>query len=293
MTHLKLALTLKKRLMLFVCIAVICFFIVSIISFVISLKWGNSMPAVRILTILQDLILFIMPAIVTALLVTRQPASLLAIDRPVRWVPLMVAIATMLVSIPAMNYVIVLNQKLPLPDELAATLTQLEEQAQTVVTLLMGPHTVPNLIMSILIIGILAGFSEELLFRGGLQRLLTTGGINPHTAIWTTAIIFSIIHFQFYGFVPRMLLGAFFGYALYWTRTLWIPIILHITNNTLYLISQWFTGSETEPSLLDTIGDGSEFISITISIVLTAIGLWALKNFGKQDSSEWAESATR
>ena len=102
---------------------------------------------------------------------------------------------------------------------------------------LMGTDTIGSIIMSILIIGLLAGFSENF-FRGALQRLLSTAGRNIHVAVWLTAFIFSAVHMQFYGFVPRMLLGAMFGYMAVWSGSLWIAVIAHATNNSLVVIAQ-------------------------------------------------------
>ncbi len=91
-------------------------------------------------------------------------------------------------------------------------------------------------IMAFLTIAVLAGIGEELLFRGLIQRKLMLATKNPHVAIWLTAIVFSAIHFQFYGFLPRMLLGAVLGYFYYWSGNIWVPIAGHIFNNGLALV---------------------------------------------------------
>ncbi|MDE5921710.1 MAG: CPBP family intramembrane metalloprotease, partial [Paramuribaculum sp.] len=113
-----------------------------------------------------------------------------------------------------------------------------EANAMAVTQQLIGPDSIGSIVMSILIIGLLAGFSEEIFFRGGLQRLLSTAGMNIHVAVWLTAFIFSAVHMQFYGFVPRMLLGAMFGYMAVWSGSLWIAVIAHVTNNSLVVIAQ-------------------------------------------------------
>lgn len=272
----QLVLNLKKRLLLLAFFFVIAFFIVSVISAFIVMKFGpDYTPACRILAVLQDVLMFITPAILTAYLVTRQPATLLCIDKGIPAYSTIVAICVLVASIPAMNCVIWLNQQLPLPEALAQQLRAMEHSADAMIAALQGPHTVPNLIMSILIVGVFAGLSEELLFRGALQRLLSTGGINKHAAIWIAAVVFSLLHMQFYGFVPRMLLGAFFGYLLLWTGSLWVPIIVHSSNNILYLIGQWIAdGGE---SAIDSIGAGNDYWQVTISAVMVAFGLSLLR----------------
>ncbi|MEG1774662.1 MAG: CPBP family intramembrane glutamic endopeptidase, partial [Oscillospiraceae bacterium] len=66
-------------------------------------------------------------------------------------------------------------------------------------------------------------------------------------AIWMAAFAFSMFHMQFYGLIPRMLLGAYFGYLLVWTRSLWIPIIAHFANNAIALLQIWLQQRGTDP----------------------------------------------
>ena len=88
-----------------------------------------------------------------------------------------------------------------------------------------------KIIVGLIVIAVVAGIGEELIFRGLIQRKFYKGLNNPHLAICGAAIIFSAIHMQFYGFLPRMMLGALFGYLYLWTGNLWVPIAAHIFNN--------------------------------------------------------------
>lgn len=92
-------------------------------------------------------------------------------------------------------------------------------------------------LVGILVIGFLAGIGEEYLFRGILQPKLHLYTGNAHAGIWIAALIFSAIHFQFYGFLPRVMLGALFGYLYYYSGSLVYPIIAHILNNTMTVIA--------------------------------------------------------
>src|SRR5690606_22815032 len=96
---------------------------------------------------------------------------------------------------------------------------------------------VGELFAGILVIGILAGIGEEYLFRGILQPKLHRYTGNAHAGIWIAAIIFSAIHFQFYGFLPRLMLGALFGYLYYFSGSLVYPIVAHILNNALTVVA--------------------------------------------------------
>ncbi|MDE6177435.1 MAG: CPBP family intramembrane metalloprotease, partial [Paramuribaculum sp.] len=141
------------------------------------------------------------------------------------------------------------------------------------------------LIISVIIIGVLAGVSEELFFRGTLQRLLITRPMPPHIAIWLTAVIFSLVHFQFFGFVPRVLLGAFFGYLAWWSGSVWLPAIIHAVNNSVVVITE-FRGL---PESLNQWGNGDtsiERIAVVISVMAVAVLAWIInRQASKQQSA--------
>lgn len=87
------------------------------------------------------------------------------------------------------------------------------------------------LLLNLLVMAVIPAIVEEIYFRGVLQHIMVRMFRNGHVAIWVTAIIFSAIHVQFYGFFPRLLLGLFFGYAYVWSRSIWVPIFGHFVNN--------------------------------------------------------------
>jgi len=270
----KLLLSPGRRLALLLCLFIACYVLLSILAAVMVMVFGqDSTPAMRILTVLQDIVVFIVPAVATAVLVTRRPAGLLAIERRPAPQPTLIAVITMLVAVPAMNSLIAFNEAIPLPPDIANALRGMEESAAGMIEAVTGPHDIPNLLMTILIVGIMAGLSEELLFRGCLQRLLSCGGMNHHAAIWLAAAVFSLLHLQFYGFFPRMVLGAFFGYLLWWTGSVWVPVIIHALNNTFYLIEQYRAFGLPEAS--ETAGDGN-LLMVVASLLLTAAGIYAI-----------------
>lgn len=104
-----------------------------------------------------------------------------------------------------------------------------------------------------LVIAILPGIGEEFLFRGLLQNSLHKWSKNAHIAIWGSAFLFAAIHLQFYGLVPRMMLGAVFGYLYVWSGNIWYPIISHIANNGIGVIAVYYAQlNESAPNLDDT-----------------------------------------
>ncbi|MCM1066010.1 MAG: CPBP family glutamic-type intramembrane protease [Muribaculaceae bacterium] len=238
-----LVLSLGQRLLLLLCTFLICFVLTAAASYLLGrVLAANPAAAVRISAVTQDFLTFIIPAIVTALLVTRRPAELLALTRRPSLVAVAATIVAMGVSLPAQEAIIYWNYHISLPEALAgfeAAARAMESAAGGTMRLLMADTSTPALILNLLIVGLLAALSEELLFRGCFQRLLTTGGVNRHVAVWAVAFCFSALHMQLFGFVPRLLLGAFFGYLLLWSGSLWLPVTAHALNNTLFVLSAW------------------------------------------------------
>ncbi|MDE7473222.1 MAG: CPBP family intramembrane metalloprotease [Muribaculaceae bacterium] len=257
----------------------------SLISSLLTPHISDPTTLMRVLTLFQTIFIFIVPALITAVLSTKLPATMLAIDHKPQLYPTLLTILALVTAIPAMNMIIEWNNNLTLPEsmaELEATLRSLEESAASATQALMGTNSVGSFIVAILIVGVMAGLSEELFFRGALQRILSSGRLNPQIAIWIAAFIFSFMHFQFFGFVPRLILGLFFGYILLWGNNLWYCVIAHTTNNILAVTSMWLSERNSTSINLDTLGQTvdstiPQLPLVIISIVATTLVITVLK----------------
>lgn len=133
-----------------------------------------------------------------------------------------------------------LNAKLTLPERwfgLETWMRQQEEQIGEVTLQLLRDTSLFGLLGNLVVIAAIAAIGEELLFRGALQTILLRWFRNPHLAIAVTAVIFSAIHMQFYGFLPRLYLGVIFGYLFFWSGNIWLPIFAHFINNAAVVVS--------------------------------------------------------
>lgn len=264
-------------LLLLVFLLIICFIGAAGANYLLGkVLAGREAAALRIGAVVQDLLLFIVPAIATALVATRRPAALLCLQHRPSPLTYVLAAATMVAAIPALEGVIYWNANIDfsfLGSGMEQLLRSVEEASAQTMAVLLGDGSAASLAVNVLIVGIAAGFSEELLFRGTVQRLLRCAGLGPHAAIWVTAIVFSAVHMQFYGFVPRMLLGAFFGYLLYWSRSIWVPVFAHALNNTIYVVTAWLhvraggSAVDTDPTLWPV-------AATILSAAITAVLLW-------------------
>ena len=246
------------RVLILLALAMAGAVVTTIIGFVMTAMKVDIMWTI----VLQDVLMFILPAILLAVICYKRPWRFLEIDRPPSWLALVIVVVVWAVSMPAMNWLVEWNQNIHLPASMAAleqTLRDSEDAMEQITNQLLTLNSVGDLVAGILVVGVMAGVSEEFFFRGALFGIMRRGRANIHIVIWTVAIVFSAIHFQFFGFVPRMLLGAWFGYLLVWTRSLWVPVIAHALNNGIVVVFQWLDSNHyIDGNALDQLGVPAE-----------------------------------
>ena len=243
-------------------------------------------PALYFTLVAQDVLAFIVPAIAAMAICFHQPLSVMGLNRTPSWSGILVALLVWVVSLPMMNWVVEWNKSIHLPDSLRAIedlMRMAEDMAEAATEQLLSGTSIGKLLANVMVVGVMAGVSEEIFFRGGMQRLLTIGRWNTHAAVWVVAIVFSAVHFQFFGFVPRMLLGAWLGYLLVRTGSLWVPIFAHALNNSLVVVASWLgdTGHIATGSL-DNLGipQSGEFpwLALGSAVVTIALIVWYMKS---------------
>jgi len=236
---------------------------------------------------IQDIFAFILPAVVAMALFYLRPLHVMGLDRMPSLKALAVVVVFYLVSLPAMNWLVDFNGSMVLPSWMSGVeeaMRQAEDMAADATKQILDINTIPQLLFCLFVVGLMAGLSEEMLFRGAMQRTMQDSRLGAHTAIWVTAIVFSAFHMQFFGFLPRMLLGAWLGYLFVWTRSLWVPIIAHTLNNSTVVVMSYLAGKGVVPEGFgDNLGlpaDGAFPWMATASLVLSiAIALWAARSF--------------
>lgn len=125
------------------------------------------------------------------------------------------------------------NSGIDLPGSVGSWMREMEDKAMELTKFMTSFSNVNQYLVALMVMAVFAGFSEELAFRGLLQTELQKAFKNYHAAIWVAAFFFSALHLQFYGFIPRMVLGALFGYLYYWSGNLIVPMFAHFVHNGL------------------------------------------------------------
>ena len=279
----RLSLNAATRIALFACLYLFFLVVTSVVVQLLVSRHPDSTAVMRIGAVVQDVFMFIVPAVVTALLLTRLPAQFLSIARKPSVPATECGLLALVCSIPAMNRIISMNASMHLPESMAAIeawMRQSEAAAQHSIDLIIGPHTIPSLMMTVRIMGTFAALGEELFYRGALQRLLLSTRINAHAAVWITAFIFSAMHMQFFGFVPRLLLGAFLGYAVLWSGSLWVSVILHAANNIMYLVGQYM--AQAAPAVAAGADNAGNLLVNTLSAGCAALFIYLMYRLRRQ-----------
>lgn len=223
-----------------------------VIQALFGISDNTSLEAMRIMQLSTQLGLFFLPSLVWSLLFevrTVIPTSLKTLPQTHL---LALGAMLMLISLPLVHSLSEWNQSIKLPEALSTLedkLKLLEDSAETLTKKFLSVTTLSGLMFNLLMIAVIPAVGEELLFRNVIQNLLLRSIRNAHIAIVLGALIFSALHFQFYGLVPRFLLGLFLGYFFFWSGSLWVPVMMHFLNNGLAVVAYYlhFNGASDIP----------------------------------------------
>ncbi|MDR0799064.1 MAG: CPBP family intramembrane metalloprotease [Dysgonamonadaceae bacterium] len=226
----------------------------------------------RLAQLLQVLCVFILPSLACAWLFSDCYKDYLQMNFPLSWSLVTWTMTATIVALPFMNFTYSLNKQMVLPEALRSIETwmqTMEEMAMQLTEKMLYTHSFVVLLLNILIVCVLTGIGEEFLFRGVLQKVFGKIIHNPHVVIWVVAFIFSALHLQFYGFITRFLLGGYLGYLLYYTQTIWIPVVAHFTNNLVGVIAFFiYQDRPEEAHAIDDWGAGSTWWLAIVSAAL-------------------------
>lgn len=229
-----------------------------------------------VVSVAQSILAFIFPAVGAAFLFSGFPSGYLGLNGHISARELFGVITLMILIIPALNAVVFWNEHISLPEQMSGielTMRKWENAAADTTSMLLSDTSVWGLVSGILVVGCLTGFAEESFFRGGIQKAFVSSGLNTHFSIWFSAFIFSAIHFQFFGFVPRLLLGALFGYLYNSSASLWIPSIAHCLNNSIVVAAAWLINRGLLPDWFDHVGADGPYAALlaTSSLILSIL----------------------
>lgn len=238
---------------------------------------GMDIRFLRILQTSSTIGFFIMGPLVYAKIDNYNVGAYFKFNTKINPLLILLTILIILFSSPLLEYTAQLNQKMALPHFLQNVETWMkakELEATQLIEKILVMKSYQDLAINLLMIAILPAIGEELMFRGALQHTFTTMFKNVHVAIWITAILFSAIHLQFFGFFPRMLLGVLFGYMFVWSKNIWLPILAHFLVNGIQVIIAFKMQQEGKSITEIVSGASFQWYTYLISALLTIVLLW-------------------
>lgn len=182
---------------------------------------------------------FLLPALFFSYLATRHPFRYSNSTQLPSSFSVGMVIFLSLLLLPIVMLLASWNEMITLPDALAGVekwMRSLSQKSEELLQLLTADLSQTTLFLNLIVLGLLPAVCEEFFFRGTLQPFFRKWTGNPHIAIIITAFIFSFMHFEFFGFIPRFLLGLYLGYLLLWSGSVWVPVIAHLCHNVFSVL---------------------------------------------------------
>jgi membrane protease YdiL (CAAX protease family) len=182
-----------------------------------------------------------------------------------------------MISLPAIGLSAELNRLIDfsiLGPDISKTILEKERELATLTKFLVSAKTLPEFLLLFFVVSVIAAVGEELFFRGIIQNILLKTSQNPHVAIWGTAFLFGFIHFQFQTMIPRVLLGALFGYVYFWSGNLYLAIAGHFINNFVEAVGMVVAPQMGLP--IETL-DKTPLIASLASVVVASFAIFLFK----------------
>lgn len=229
--------------------------------------------------------LFVFPPLIYARLIGQKPRHFLMLDKRPSIPFLAFASILMAVQLPWINALGIWNNSIEWGGMFRSVYESMRAQEDAAAALIADFLYMPgpiDLFQTLLIVALIPAIGEELLFRGVVQPMLSEKR-GVHFGVWITAFVFSFIHFQFFGFFPRFILGVILGYMVVWKKSLWYSIIAHFTNNALAVIGyfayqhQWI---ELNPDEWGT-GENS-LLWVCLSLIFGIVSFLTFYKFAKR-----------
>ena len=225
----------------------------------------------RYIQIISQVGLFIIPPLLFAWLDRGSIVSYFRLNKNPGYRVFVLSSMMVFVALPFIHWTAEMNEAVRFPEWLSGLekwMHNSEESARQITDAFLNTPTLKIFLLNLIMIAVLPAIGEELLFRGVVQRLLNEWVKNIHVAVIFTAVLFSALHLQFYGFLPRTILGILFGYMFVITRTIWVPVLMHFLNNAAAVIAAYLFRNDLLKTDYHDVGQISNPLWIAGSVLI-------------------------
>ena len=259
------------RIFIYLMALLVCSLVGGVLTLLLAA--GNDIVMLKIAQGLSSLLIFVAPPLILYGFTRHEPMRAIGFRKSVSARMLLIGVAVMFASLPVTNQLTTWNEKMSLGafKALEDLLKQMEDTAGDLTERMLQVDTVWGLLFNLLVIALIPALGEELTFRGMLQQALVKGCKNAHVGIFLSAAIFSFIHFQFYGFLPRMFLGLLLGYMFYYSGSLWTSILMHFVNNGAAVVVAYFEQRNQISTSVEDFGATDSPIILVASLMATVL----------------------
>lgn len=271
-----------ERIFLLAALLVFGLIIGSVLGVIFPIITGSDimgLNSLRFMQISSQIFTFVLPPIVYALLIKENPFKALGFNKTtITW--LFLGVAMMYAILPLNSVFAEWNANIKFPDSMTdfeRLLQDMQERATEIMERFVNVTSIGGLILNLFMIAGLAALGEELLFRSIIQTSLIKVCKNAHIGIIIASAIFSIIHMEFYGLLPRFVLGMLLGYMYYYSRSIWIPIAMHFANNGTIVFLYYLNNIGTINIDVESFGKTNIFVLILSIIAMIALFWFTIK----------------
>jgi uncharacterized protein len=254
----------------------------------------QNIQLLKFFQVVQSIGLFIVPPFILAWLFHDRVDDYLFLNRNISVNSSFMVIALIFFTLPLINFVGEWNNQMQFPEWLSGMeewMKNAEDRAEEITEAFLKVETTGGLLFNLFMIAFLPAIGEELLFRGVIQRIFTNWTRSHHWGIWISAILFSALHIQFYGFVPRLLLGVLFGYLLVWSGSIWLPIIAHFFNNAFAVTAMFLIDKNILSPQVEEIGSRpGSYYAVILSFIIVAVLMWMIKKDNREKEPDYIDA---
>jgi membrane protease YdiL (CAAX protease family) len=220
--------------------------------------------------------MFLVPGLAWAWIYEKPISKSLEFKSPIKIGHTILMLLLIIAALPMINALAAMNQQMELPafmSELEQSLRSAEANAIKFMEALLGTESIGVLLANLFVVAVLPGVAEEVIFRGILQKEIMRISGKPILAIIIAAFMFSAMHMQFFTFLPRFILGIMLGLVFYWSKNIWIPILLHFFNNGLSVIAWYILSREEIENSLENVGTTSNMWPLALVSILAVVSI--------------------
>lgn len=275
-----------ERIFILAALLILGLIIGSVIGVIYPLVSGQdvmSLNSLRFMQISSQIFTFVLPPILYAMLIKENPKESLGIKN-VSYHWFIIGFVMMYAILPLNNVFAEWNAGLKLPESMSRIeelIKEMYESSAVVLEKLVNVNTFGGFVINLIMIAGLAALGEELLFRSIIQTSLIKTCKNAHVGIIIASAIFSFIHFDFYAFIPRLVLGMLLGYMFYYSRSIWVSMFMHFVNNATAVVIYYLNNIGVTNVDVETFGQTQLLpllISIALMIILFRLAIKRMKN---------------